>query len=134
MIVLDASAAIDWLLQTAVGKQIESRIYSRGESLHAPHLLDLEVAQVLRRLERQDVIFPQRADQAIQDLIDLRITRYPHFIFLPRIQRLRNELSAYDAAYVALTEKLGATLLTRDARLANACSMVSARGVNVELF
>jgi predicted nucleic acid-binding protein len=134
VIVLDASAAIDWFLQTAVGKQIENRIYSRGESLHAPHLLDLEVARVLRRLERQDVIFPQRADQAIQDLLDLRITRYPHFVFLPRIQRLRHELSAYDAAYVALTEKLGGTLLTRDARLASACSLVSARGVKVELF
>jgi predicted nucleic acid-binding protein len=134
VIVLDASAAIDWLLQTAVGKQIEKRIYSRRESLHAPHLLDLEVARVLRRLEQQDVIFPQRADQAIQDLIDLRIIRYPHFIFLPRIQRLRYQLAAYDAAYVALTEKLGGTLLTRDARLAAACSSVSARGVNVELF
>jgi predicted nucleic acid-binding protein len=134
VIVLDASAAIDWLLQTAVGKQIEKRIYSRRESLHAPHLLDLEVARVLRRLEQQDVIFPQRADQAIQDLIDLRIIRYPHFIFLPRIQRLRYQLAAYDAAYVALTEKLGATLLTRDARLASACSSVSARGVKVELF
>jgi predicted nucleic acid-binding protein len=134
VIVLDASAAIDWLLQTAVGKQIEIRIYSRGESLHAPHLLDLEVAQVLRRLEREGAIFPERANQAIQDLLDLRITRYPHFVFLPRIWRLRHNLSAYDAAYVALTEKLAATLITRDARLASACSSVSARGANVELF
>ena len=71
MIVLDASAAIDWLLQTAVGKQIEERIYSRGESLHAPHLLDLEVAQVLRRLVRDGALSALRADQAIQDLLDL---------------------------------------------------------------
>ena len=134
MIVLDASAAIDWLLQTSAGQQIEKRIYSRGESLHAPHLLDLEVAQVLRRLEREGAIFPARADQAIQDLLDLRVTRYPHFVFLPRIWRLRNELSAYDAAYVALAEKLGATLVTRDARLASASASVSARGVRVELF
>jgi predicted nucleic acid-binding protein len=134
VIVLDASAAIDWLLQTAAGRQIESRIYSRGESLHTPHLLDLEVAQVLRRLVREDAIFPQRADQAIQDLLDLRITRYPHFMFLPRIGRLSHSLSAYDAAYVALTEKLAATLITRDAHLASACSSVSARGVKVELF
>jgi len=132
--VLDASAAIDWLLQTAVGKQIESRIYLRGESLHAPHLLDLEVAQVLRRLEREGVIFPRRADKAIQDLLDLRITRYPHFLFLPRMWRIRHNLSVYDAAYVAITEKLAATLITRDARLASACSSVSARGVKVELF
>ena len=130
MIVLDASAAIDWLLQTAVGRRIESRIYSRGESLHAPHLLDLEVAQVLRRLVREVEVSAQRADQALQDLLDLRVTRYPHFIFLPHIWRLRLNLSAYDAAYVALTEKLGATLITREARLASA----STRGVSIEVF
>jgi predicted nucleic acid-binding protein len=130
VIVLDASAAIDWLLQTATGQQIENRIYSRGESLHAPHLLDLEVAQVLRRLVREVALSAQRADQALQDLLRLRVTRYPHFVFLPNIWRLRHNLSAYDAAYVALAEKLGATLITRDARLAAA----SPRGVTVELF
>jgi len=130
VIVLDASAAIDWLLQTAVGQQIEGRIYSRGESLHAPHLLDLELAQVLRRLVREGRVSAPRADQAIEDLFDLRVTRYPHFVFLPRIWRLKDNLSAYDAAYVALTEKLGATLITRDARLASA----SARVVSIELF
>ena len=130
MIVLDASAAIDWLLQTATGQRIERRIYSLGESLHAPHLLDLEVAQVLRRLVREAAVPAQRADQALQDLFDLRVTRYPHFVFLPRIWQLRDNVSAYDAAYVALTEKLGATLLTRDARLASA----SARRVNIEVF
>ncbi|HXM65371.1 MAG TPA: type II toxin-antitoxin system VapC family toxin [Candidatus Acidoferrum sp.] len=130
MIVLDASAAIDWLLQTDAGQRIEKRIYSRGESLHAPHLLDVEVAQVLRRLVREGAVSAQRAEQALQDLLDLRVTRYPHYVFLPRIWQLRNNLSAYDAAYVALSEKLGATLITRDARLAS----VSVRGVNVELF
>jgi predicted nucleic acid-binding protein len=130
VIVLDASAAIDWLLQTAVGQQIEDRIYSRGESLHAPHLLDLEVAQVLRRLLREGAVSGPRADQAMQDLLDLRVTRYPHFVFLPHIWRLRHDLSAYDAAYVALTKKLGATLITRDARLISA----SGRAVSMELF
>jgi predicted nucleic acid-binding protein len=130
VIVLDASAAIDWLLQTAAGQQIETRIYSRGESLHAPHLLDLEVPQVLRRLVREGAVSAPRADQAIQDLLDLRVTRYPHFVFLPRIWRLRDNFSAYDAAYIALTENLGATLITRDARLASAC----ARLVSLELF
>lgn len=130
MIVLDASAAIDWLLQTAVGQQIESRIYSRGESLHAPHLLDLEVAQVLRRLVREAAVSAQRADQALQDLLSLRVTRYPHFVFLPQIWRLRHNLSAYDAVYVALAERLGATLVTRDARLAGSYT----RGLNIEVF
>jgi hypothetical protein len=72
----------------------------------------------------------RRANQALQDLLDLRVTRYPHFIFLPHIWRLRHNLSAYDAAYVALTEKLGATLITREARLASA----STRGVSIEVF
>jgi len=130
VIVLDASAAIDWLLQTDAGQRIEKRIYSRGESLHAPHLLDVEVAQVLRRLVREGAVSAQRADQALQDLLDLRVTRYPHFVFLSRIWQLRNNLSAYDAAYVSLSEKLGATLITRDTRLASA----SVRGVSFELF
>jgi predicted nucleic acid-binding protein len=120
VIVLDASAAVDWLVQTAAARRIESRIFSRNQSLHAPELLDLEVAQVLRRLVREHELSASRAEQAIQDLLDLRITRYPHTVLLPRIWQLRHNLSAYDAAYVVLAEKLGATLLTRDARLASA--------------
>ena len=120
MIVLDASAAVDWLLQTSTGQQIDERIYSPKESLHAPHLLDLEVAQVLRRLVREGILSARRADEAIQDLADLRIARYPHYVLLPRIWQLRHNLSAYDAAYVGLAEILGAALLTRDGRLASA--------------
>ena len=130
MIVLDASAAVDWLLQTPAGQQIEKRIYSRNESLHAPHLLDVEVAQVLRRLVREAAVSAQRAEDATQDLADLRVTRYPHFVFLSRIWQLRHNLSAYDAAYVVLAENLSATLVTRDARLASA----SGRTVGVEVF
>ena len=130
MIVLDASAVLDWLLQTAAGQRIEQRIYSQHESLHAPHLLDLEAAQVLRRLVREGAVSAHRADQAIGDLLDLRITRYPHLPLLPRIWQLRHNLSAYDAAYVVLAEKLGARLLTRDGRLASA----SGHGALVELF
>ncbi|MGA2458626.1 MAG: type II toxin-antitoxin system VapC family toxin [Terriglobales bacterium] len=130
MIVLDASATLDWLLQTAAGKRIERRIYSHHESLHAPHLLDLEVGQVLRRLVREGALSAQRAEQAIEDLLDLRIARYPHFVLLPRIWQLRHNLSAYDAAYVALAENLGARLLTRDARLAS----VSGLTAPIELF
>jgi predicted nucleic acid-binding protein len=130
VIVLDASAAIDWLLQTAAGHRIQSRIFVRKESLHCPHLLDLEIAQVLRRLAREGEISSQRAGEAIQDCLDLRITRYPHFPLLPKIWRLRHNLSAYDAAYVALAEKLGAPLITRDARLASAAGNT----VTVELY
>jgi predicted nucleic acid-binding protein len=130
VIVLDASAALDWLLQTVAGQRIEQRIYLHHESLHAPHLLDLEVGQVLRRLVREGTISAERAEQAIEDLLDLRITRYPHFLLLPRIWQLRHNLSAYDAAYVALAENLGARLLTRDARLASASGLTA----SIELF
>jgi predicted nucleic acid-binding protein len=117
VIVLDASAAIDWLLQTTAGQQIEKRIYSRNESLAAPHLLDLEVTQVFRRLVRDAAVSARRAEEAIQDLMDLQIARYPHHLFLQRIWQLRNNLSAYDAMYVGLAESLRATLITRDLRL-----------------
>jgi predicted nucleic acid-binding protein len=120
MIVLDASAAVDWLLQTSAGQRIERRIYSRNETLHAPHLLDLEVAQVLRRLALQGVVPVHRADEAVRDLLDLRITRYPHLVLLARIWQLRHNFSAYDAAYIVPAEKLGAVLVIRDARLASA--------------
>lgn len=130
MIILDASAAVDWLLQTSAGQHIEKRIYSRNESLHAPHLLDIEVAQVLRRLEREGTISARRADEAIRDLADLRVTRYPHFVLLPWIWQHRHNLSAYDAAYVALAEKLGAPLVTRDSRLASA----PGHTIAIELF
>jgi predicted nucleic acid-binding protein len=118
--VLDASAAIEWLLQTSTGQRVEQQIFSQSESLHAPHLLDVEIIQVLRRLVRERVVSVPRAAQAITDLLDLRIHRYPHFVLLPRIWQLRHNLSAYDAAYVALAEELGAILVTGDARLASA--------------
>ena len=130
MIVLDASAAVDWLLQTNAGQLIEKRIYSRNESLHAPHLLDLEVTQVLRRLAREGTLPARRAEEAVDDLLDLRITRYPHFMLLTEIWRRRHNLSAYDAAYVVLAEKLGASLVTRDGRLAASAGNVAI----IELF
>ena len=130
MIVLDASATVDWLLQTSAGQRIEKRIYSRNETLYAPHLLDLEVTQVFRRLAAQGVVSVHRADEAIRDLLDLRIARYPHLVLLPRIWQLRHNFSAYDAAYIVLSEKLGAALVTRDARLASA----SGHAAPVELF
>lgn len=130
MIVLDASAAVDWLLQTSAGRRIEQRIYSRDETLHAPHLLDVEVTQVLRRLARQGVVSVRRAEEAMRDLMELRVTRYSHLVLLPRIWQLRNNLSAYDAAYIVLAEELGAALVTRDGRMASA----SGHTASIELF
>jgi predicted nucleic acid-binding protein len=130
VIVFDASAAVDWLLQTSVGQRIEKRLYSRNESLHCPHLMDLEVVQVLRRLVREQTISERRAGETMQDLEAMRISRYPHFALLQRIWQLRYNLSAYDAAYIALAEKLGATLVTRDAKMAAS----SGHAAPVEVF
>ena len=102
MIVLDASAVVEWLLQTSTGSQIERRIYSRSESLHSPHLLDIEAAHVLRRFVSAGRISGIRGEEAVRDLVALRVTRYPHDVLLPRIWQHRQNLSAYDAAYVAL--------------------------------
>ena len=94
MIVLDASAAVDWLLQTAAGQRIEERIYAQRiharphtqiETLHTVHLLDVEFVQVLRRLVREGTLAPQRAEEAIEDLSSLRITRYAPVLLLGRV-------------------------------------------------
>ncbi|MGA3209905.1 MAG: type II toxin-antitoxin system VapC family toxin [Terriglobales bacterium] len=78
MIVIDASALIEWLLQTRTGGRVQDRVYSAGEDLHAPHLLDLEVAQVMRRCVLSGVINRSRGEEALQDLRDFPITRYAH--------------------------------------------------------
>ena len=98
---------------------VEARVFSHGEALHAPHLIDLEVAQVLRRYAASGEIDFLRGQQALQDLTDLALTRYPHRLFLSRVWALRDNVTAYDAAYIALAESLPAPLLTCDKRLAN---------------
>ena len=120
MIVLDASAAIEWLLQTPAGARVEARIFSQSVGLHAPHLLDLEVAQVLRRFVAGGLIRARRGHEALQDLMDLSLTRYSHDFLLPRVWELRDNLTAYDAAYVALAEVLKAPLITCDGKIASA--------------
>jgi predicted nucleic acid-binding protein len=117
VIVLDASAALKLLLNTPAGAKVATRLFLRGESLHAPHLIDLEVAQVLRRWERVGEISPARAVAAFEDLSDLALTRYPHHPLLPRVWALKRNTTAYDAAYLVHAEALGATLITRDPAL-----------------
>jgi len=120
MIVLDASAAVEMLLQTAIGARLSSRLLAPDSSLHAPHLLDVEVAQVLRRFVLRGKLDAERARQALTDISDLPLVRYSHELLLPRAWELRENLTAYDAVYVALAELLAATLLTRDARILRA--------------
>ena len=111
---------MEWLLQTPRGLHVGRRIFVAGASLHAPHLLDAELTQALRRYVAVHGLSVSRAEEALQDLMDLRIHRYPHIPFLRRIWALRNNLTSYDALYVALSEALGARLLTCDAKLAAA--------------
>jgi len=118
VIVLDASAAVDVLVGLGGYVQLRDRLDRPGETLHAPHLFDIEVASALRGLEAGRVIEPEQADLALRDLGDLSIARYPHVPLLGRIWELRKNVSAQDASYVALAEALGAPLVTADARLA----------------
>jgi predicted nucleic acid-binding protein len=120
LIVVDASAMLEVLLGTATGALVEDRLLTGGESLHAPHLLDVEVAQVLRRYTAAGELTPERGREALMDLVDFPVHRYPHDVLLPRIWELRHNVTTYDAAYVALAETLAAPLVTCDARLGTA--------------
>jgi predicted nucleic acid-binding protein len=118
VIVLDASAVFELLLNTRFGKMVAEKIRPPGVTLHAPHVLDLEIIQVLRRYVRNEMISEKRAAQAVFDLQQLDLVRYPHEALVPRIWALRHNLTAYDAAYVALSEAMDAPLITLDKRLA----------------
>jgi predicted nucleic acid-binding protein len=118
MIVVDASALLEALLRTPAASAVELRLFEPLQTLHAPHLLDVEVAQVVRRYAANGELDAGRGRMALDDLADLPLHRYPHDFLLPRVWDLRNNLTAYDAMYVALAEVLDAPLLTRDKRLA----------------
>ncbi|MGA7807083.1 type II toxin-antitoxin system VapC family toxin [Bradyrhizobium sp.] len=120
MIVVDASALLEALLRTPAARAVEERLFEPRQTLHAPHLLDIEVAQVVRRYAAKGEIDSERGRAALADLADFPVRRYPHDFLLPRVWDLRNNLTAYDAVYVALAEALDAPLLTRDQRLAAA--------------
>lgn len=109
---------------------LERRMFKRGESLHAPALIDLEVLQVLHRYELRNDMTAARAAEVIDILGVFPLERYLHNVFIPRIWHRRGNLTAYDSAYVALAEALRAPLVTCDATLATAPGVRA----TVELF
>jgi predicted nucleic acid-binding protein len=119
MIVVDASVVVTALADDgADGEQLRSRLQADGD-LHVPEVLDLEMAAVLRRLVVMErTLSARRASRALEDLADLPAERYGLRPLLGRVWELRDNLRAYDAAYVALAEALGAVLITADRRLA----------------
>ena len=119
MIVLDASALLEFLLQTPLGTRVEARLFSDAEELHAPHLVDVEIVQGLRRLVRTQEVPSGRASEALADLTDLDLHRHAHVDLAGRAWQMRDNISAYDAMYVALAEAIDAPLLTCDGPLAN---------------
>jgi predicted nucleic acid-binding protein len=120
VIVVDASALVEVLLGLPMADDVGKRLFEAGQSLHVPHLIDVEILQVVRRYAVGGEISLRRAAMAVDDLADLRLNRYAHDVLLPRAWDLRNNLTAYDAVYVALAELMDVPLLTRDRRLAAA--------------
>ncbi len=117
--VLDASAVLDLLLETEPQAELlADRLLSVETRVSAPHLIDIEVTSGLRRHEQTGALSRRRALLALEDFAALRVERYPHTRLLPRIWQLRDNLTPYDAAYVALAEALGAPLVTSDQALA----------------
>jgi predicted nucleic acid-binding protein len=123
MLVLDASAVVELVLRGPAADAVEREIAAARFELHVPHLLDLEVLSAVRRRVARAEVSESRGAEAIEDLLDLPVQRHAHTLLAWRIWELRENLSAYDASYVALAEVLagdGARLLTADARLARA--------------
>jgi predicted nucleic acid-binding protein len=123
MLVVDASAVAELLLGRPAGESMAGHLKAHDFDLHAPHLLDVEVLSALRRAVAGGDASPERAGEALTDLIDLPVQRYGHDVLLPRVWELRENFSAYDATYIALAEVIaedGAPLVTADARLARA--------------
>ncbi len=119
MIVVDASAMVELLLDTEIGRRVDEQVLGVA-ARHAPHLLDIEVTQVLRRFVLAGQVSAARAHAAIEDLTTFPIARHGHASLLERVFELRTNLTAYDAVYLALAEVLDATLVTCDKAFARA--------------
>jgi predicted nucleic acid-binding protein len=129
VIVVDTSAVIGVLAGQPPVSGLGERLRSDGD-LHAPHLLDVEFQHALRRLVLAGAIGENRAADARVDFADLLVVRYPHVSLADRMWALRHNVTAYDAAFLALAEALDVPLVTCDARLARA----SGHTASVEVF
>jgi predicted nucleic acid-binding protein len=123
VIVLDASALLELILDTPAGRLVAGRIADPTEGLHVPHLADIEVVQALRRYVREGEIDTAAAEVALEDLRALDLQRHAHEPLLERVWALRKNLTAYDAVYVALAEVIDGVVLTCDRRLSKAPGM-----------
>jgi predicted nucleic acid-binding protein len=103
---------------TPIGARVDARMFAPRETLYAPELLYVEVTQSLGRLVQTQALSISRAEQGLDDLLDLRVKHFPQTLVLRRVWELRNSLSAYDAVYVSIAETLEAPLLTCDRKLA----------------
>jgi predicted nucleic acid-binding protein len=128
--VVDASAIVEVLLNTTTGGALRRHLFVAGETLHVPHLTDVEVFEVLRRYSITKTLGRERAREAFDDYAAMPLTRYSHFVLLPRIWELRHNLTAYDAVYVALAEALRAKLVTCD----RALGTVSGHHAAIQVF
>ena len=117
MIVVDASALVDLLLEKPVNSSLVARLVSVSE-MHAPHLIDVEFLSVLRRLVGRDMLTQARADFARDKFSALPLHRYPHHPLGDRVWAMRSAVTAYEGQYIALAELLGLPLVTSDARMA----------------
>ena len=118
MTVLDASGAVELLLNTASGRRLAARLAGDAEVVHVPHLIDVEIAQVLRRYVLRGTLDKRSGAMALRRWRDFDVERYPHEPLLDRVWQLRDNVTAYDAVYVALAEALSTVLVTGDRRLA----------------
>jgi predicted nucleic acid-binding protein len=118
-LVVDASLVVSALVDTSTaGSWAESMLLAG--SLNAPHLMPVEVTNILRRAAARGEISTDVASMALADLLDLRVELFPFAPFAPRVWELRDNVTSYDAWYVALAESIGSSLATLDHRLAQA--------------
>ena len=129
MIVVDTSALISVLAERPLIEPLRTRLVA-DDDLHAPYLVDVEILNSLRGLVARGTISLDRATDARADYANMLITRYPHQPLADRIWELRENISAYDAAFVALAEALGCPLITCDARLGRAAN----HAAQIEVF